>query len=75
MSLELVVGAARLKPGISTALNIEGASSGALDSDVHVFVADVVTPFDGTLWTMFFDDRGFMAGFGMPVSNIMLMFG
>ena len=36
----------RLKPGILAALDIEEVLSGAADSHVHLFVADVVKSFD-----------------------------
>ena len=42
----LAEGVVPLKSLCSTALDLEESLSGALDSDVHIFVADVVKSFD-----------------------------
>ena len=59
-----------------TALDIEECLAGAVDSDVHLFVADVIKFFDtvecGIFWTGFLVVWGCLVGLVMLTLNIML---
>ena len=58
----------------STALDLEESLSGALDSDVHIIVADVVKSFDTVdwvFWTTCFVVWGCLGVFGMAILSIM----
>ena len=81
LTLSLVLGGGRgsVEAWYTSALDIEEVLSGAADSHVHLFVADVVKSFDTV-------DRGildrvssslglFLAGFVMLILSTMLMFG
>ena len=57
----------------STALDLEESLSGAVDSDVYVFVADVVKSFDTVdrgFWITFLADCGCPHGSDMPTLSI-----
>ena len=61
----------------TSALDIEEVLSGAADSHVHLFVADVVKSFDTVdrvSWTVSYLVLGFLAGFVMLILSTMLMF-
>ena len=62
----------------TSSLDIEEVLSGAADSHVHLFVADVVKSFDTVdmaFWIMSCLVLGFLVGFVMHILNTMSMFG
>ena len=58
----------------TTALDIEDVFSGAVDSDIHLFVADVIESFD-TVGRWVLCSLGWPAGSAMLILSIMRMFG
>ena len=60
----------------TSALDIEEVLAGATDSDVHLFVADVVKSFDTVerrILDRVLNSLGLLAGSVMPILSIMLM--
>ena len=77
LSSVLVVVVVQLRPGIPL-LDIEEVFSGATDSDVHIFVADVIKSFDTvdrSILDRVLSSLGLLGWFVMPILSSMFMIG